>query len=933
MPETKPELLAIDVDNIDDVIYHYGTKRHSGRYPWGSGETPYQHSGDFLSACLMKEREGLSQKEIADQFNLTIDQYRVAKAAAKHQRNERTLCEARKLMKNGMSRNAAAKQLGIPESTLRAFENEQAAYNRNAARQTANILKEAVEKKGIIDVGDGVESELGISKTKLKEAIYILTAEEGYSKWGIGVKNPSDPTGRNQTNTTVLYKDPEVFKAAYADNSLIQSVADYHSKDGGETFNKLQYPSSIDSSRILVRYAEDGGLEGDGCIELRRGVPDLDMGKAHYAQVRILTDGSHYLKGMAQYSDDIPEGKDIVFNTNKKRGTPMIGPKDNSVLKPIKNDPDNPFGAMIKSRGQSTYIGKDGKEHLSPINKLKEEGDWAESAKNLSSQWLSKQPTTLIKQQLQLSLNDYMGQFEVIQKMANPTVRRKLLNELADNCDAAAVHMKAAALPRQQTHVILPVPGMSDKEVYAPNYADGEHVVLVRFPYGGPFESPELVVNNKIAKARKSIGVNARDAIGISARVAEQLSGADFDGDTVVVIPQNDKVKIRTAPQLKGLKGFDPKEAYPYRPGMSVMPEKNKQKEMGIISNLITDMTLKGASKDEIAAAVRHSMTVIDAPKHRLDYKQSEIDNGIDRLKKIYQDGGGASTLLSKRKQPIKVPERRGSARVDPETGKLTYHESGRYYDEEKPVRVKDPTTGKMVDAVNPETGKTLYRKTGKKILAMQDDKLLAVTEDLHTLSSGTPQEELYANYGNSLKALANRARKEMMATERLEYKPEANQKYKQEVASLKAKLDLAHLNKPRERQALAKANGEIRAKKMDNPDMSKDEIKKLKTQALQRARDQVGASGKDSRVNITDKEWEAIQAGAIHDTTLTDILRFADPDRVKELAMPKESVIMSPNAIARMKSLMSNGYTNQEIAKALGVSTSTIGKYSAEIG
>lgn len=70
---------------------------------------------------------------------------------------------------------------------------------------------------------------------------------------------------------------------------------------------------------------------------------------------------------MAVYSDDIPEGYDVVFNTNKKSGTPKM-----KVLKPIKDDPDNPFGASIKANGQSTYIGEDGKEHLSPINKLKE---------------------------------------------------------------------------------------------------------------------------------------------------------------------------------------------------------------------------------------------------------------------------------------------------------------------------------------------------------------------------------------------------------------------------------------------------------------------------------------------------------------------------------------------------------------------------------
>lgn len=83
-------------------------------------------------------------------------------------------------------------------------------------------------------------------------------------------------------------------------------------------------------------------------------------------------------------------------------------------------------------------------------------------------------------------------------------------------------------------------------------------------------------------------------------------------------------------------------------------PMKNTQTEMGKISNLITDMTLKGATQDELARAVRHSMVVIDAEKHKLDYKQSEQDNGISALRKKYQgtvdENGryheGAATLI-----------------------------------------------------------------------------------------------------------------------------------------------------------------------------------------------------------------------------------------------------------------------------------------------
>ena len=116
----------------------------------------------------------------------------------------------------------------------------------------------------------------------------------------------------------------------------------------------------------------------------------------------------------------------------------------------------------------------------------------------------------------------------------------------------------------------------------------------------------------------------------------------------------------------------------------------NTQNEMGKISNLITDMTLRGATEDELAAAVRHSMVVIDAEKHHLDYKQSELDNDIKTLRRTYQDGpqGGASTLISRAKSPLSVDKRRGSPIIDPETGEVSYKPANETYVNKKGVTV-----------------------------------------------------------------------------------------------------------------------------------------------------------------------------------------------------------------------------------------------------
>lgn len=887
----------------EDILMHYGIKRRSGRYPWGSGENPYQHSGDFLSRVEELQKQGLSEIDIAKSMGLSTTDLRMQVRVAKHERRALEADRARSLREDGLSLNEIAEKMGYAnDSSIRALLNESTAASKNRAKVTADILKKELEEKGMLDVGAGVEGVLNVSQTTLKEALFILETE-GYHVYGIGI--PQINNKGKQTNTPVLCKPETEYKDVYQNMGDIQSVGKYTSSDGGATYVKLQYPQSIDSSRVKIRYGDDGGKNKDGVIEIRRGVPDLDLGASHYAQVRILVDGTHYLKGMAMYSDDIPDGVDIVFNTNKPSGTPPT-----SVMKKIKNDPDNPFGASIKANGQSTYIGDDGKEHLSAINKLKEEGDWDKMSRNLSSQFLSKQPLPLIEKQLNLTYADKAAEFDEIMSLTNPTIKRKMLLDFADECDGAAVHLKAAALPRQSTQVILPITAMKENEIYAPGYRDGETVALVRYPHGGTFEIPVLKVNNKNQSAVSILGKDISDAVGIHPSVADRLSGADFDGDQVVVIPTNSRVRIKSTHKLKELEDFDPKVQYSTegKTGVKLMTKSETQKQMGMISNLITDMTLKGAPEDEIARAVKHSMVVIDAEKHKLDYKQSEKDNGIAELKKAYQgyttdDGrevGGASTLLSRRKQDVRVPERQGSGIINPETGKVEYKESGRSYVDSK----------------------------GNMVKATTKSKLILETDDVRRLSSGTAQENAYADYANKMKALASEARKAYLNTGNLKRNPSAAITYAEEVKVLEAKLRLAELNAPKERRAQAIANAEVKAKKQSNPDMTKEEIRKAGQIAITKARITVGASGKDVRIDITDRQWEAIQAGAISDNKLTKILRYADADKLRERATPRSSTQLSTTKVNKINAMTASGYTISEIADALGCSSSTVTKY-----
>lgn len=913
------------------VLLHYGMPRRSGRYPWGSGDNPYQHSGDFLSRYNELKNQGLSETEIAramgfvdKKTDLTqTTKLRTQVSLAREERRADLVARARSLREDGLSLNEIAKEMGYNnDSSVRSLLNENSEARMNQARATAEIIKKAINEKGMIDVGAGVERELGVSKEKLNEALYILEME-GYPTYGGRIPQATNPG--KMTTLKVICPPGTEHKEIY-ESDKINSLKDYTSHDDGTTFDpKWIYPKSMSSKRLMINYAEDGGEQKDGTIELRRGVDDLSLGNSHYAQVRILVDGDRYLKGMAVYADDLPDGVDIRFNTNKKKGTPI-----RDVLKKTKDDPDNPFGALIKEGindpdnetdgyrgGQSYYYDKKGKKQLSLINKTREEGDWGEWVDRIPSQFLSKQNLKLIKQQLDITIADKKAEYDAIMELINPTVKKRLLLSFADDCDSSAVHLKAAALPRQKFQVILPLTSIKDTEIYAPNYNDGETVALIRYPHGGTFEIPILKVNNKNSEGKKVMGTSPADAVGINKKVADRLSGADFDGDTVMVIPCNSsssKVRITSTHPLKGLEGFDPKMeygtveregSYYNSKGQKIKVMSNTQTEMGKISNLITDMTLKGAIESELARAVRHSMVVIDAEKHKLDYKTSEEENGITALKKKYQkhdDGsgkyGGASTLISRAKSETSIPKRKGSPTIDRETGELIWKTSNDTY-----VNAK-----------------------GETVTRMQRSTKMAETKDAHTLSSGTPQEELYADYANSMKALANQARKSMVNTGKIAYSASAKAAYSEEVKSLQSKLNVALKNAPRERKAQAIANSVVEAKKKDNPDMTKAEIRKESQRALTAARASVGAARHP--IEITDKEWEAIQAGAISENVLSQILNNTDIDAIRQRATPRSVSNLSPAKQSRIKRLAEYGYTQAQIASELGISSSTVSKY-----
>lgn len=888
---------TFDINAEDNAfLSHYGILRKSGRYPWGSGGNTSQRVKSFFDIVDELKANGATNAQIAAAFStpehpFTSTDLQNARTIAVAERKREKIATAEKLREKGMSNLAIGKQMGLNESSVRALLAPGAADRGAILAATSNMLREQVEKHGAIDVGGGNEHHVlgGITRTRFDAAVSVLEAE-GYKRHY--VKIPQVGTGK-MTTYKVLAKEDVKWSDMIKDPTLIKSISS-QTDDKGRNWTGIQPPLTIDPKRVAVRYKEDGGDKADGVIYVRPGKDDLSLGGKNYAQVRIAVGDGHYLKGMAIYKEGLPKGVDLEFNTNKS----FTGSKLDAMKK-ISDDPTNPFGSVVRQ-----LHGPDGKPS-SAMNIVNDEGTWDKWGRNLSSQMLSKQSPVLAKQQLDMLYERRKTDLEDIKKLTNPAIRRKLLEEFADGSDAAAVHLKAAAMPGQATRVILPVNSLKDNQVYAPGFKDGDRVVLIRYPHGGTFEIPELTVNNRHPEARKLLGTApTMDAIGINAKVAGRLSGADFDGDTVLVIPQRPGREVKTTAPLESLKNFDPQNVYKLPDDAPRMKPKTKQMQMGDVSNLITDMTIKGASNDELARAVRHSMVVIDAEKHHLDYKRSARDHGIAALKKKYQGDGvnpraGAATLISRKKQETDVPERKQGFRIDPETGQRKFIETGANF-------------------VSKKTGETVYKT--------QKVKKLDLTDDAHSMVSahgGTKIERVYADHSNRMKDLANQARLEQVRTKSIPYSPSAKKAYSEEVRSLDAKLTQALKNRPLERNAQVIANGLINQAKAANPDMTSEETKKLRSRALLEGRRRTGA-GKDL-VEITDREWQAIQAGAISNNKLTKILNNTDIEKVRERATPREQVLMTSAKTARAQAMVASGFTQAEIAEALGVSLTTL--------
>lgn len=1001
-----------------NYLIHYGVGHDdnppgigSGRFPFGSGENPGQHleTKTINERIRILQKKGYSTSQIATILGYKSSTEMRNAGRIEHEQNEyKKRTAVKELYSKGItSPTEIGKRLGMPEGTVRSILKNNRTLRMEESNRVKNELRQLVGKSNYIDVGKGSEIAFGISEDKKKGIVKELEAE-GYAL--LKLYQTQITTGR-KTTIQVLCPPGTTTKDLYEHKYEIMPVDRSWIKADGER-SPLGLPpvQSVSSDRILIRYAEDGGKDKDGVIELRRGVEELSLKDAHYAQVRIGVDDKLYLKGMAVYADDkdLPPGKDIIFNTNKHSDMPL-----DKVLKEMKTkklsdgteviDQDNPFGASIKRKEelkmtQREYVDpKTGETKISPINIVGEEGDWGEWSKNLSSQFLSKQPMPLIKSQLRLAYLQKNNEFSDIKSINNEAVRKVFLEDFAEKCETAAVDLKAAALPKQQTHVILPLTTIKDDQIYAPRYENGTEVILIRHPHAGPFEIPRLTVNNNNREGKRVMGNNPLDAVGIPKSAADQLSGADFDGDTAIVIPvrtpSGKTIDVKTEKAIKELREFDAKEVYKLPDDAVKAKDRkgwNKQRQMGEVTNLITDMTMIGAPHEDVIKAVKHSMVIIDAEKHNLDWQQSEIDNDIDRLKRKYQPkpngkAGGASTIVSLASSQAHIEEEDlFRFDVDPETGKKITFKTREMREIRKPVKEKDENGNLVVK--KDKNGRPVYANPVKmdegvraqrrnEIQKLYSDKdidwdeyvrrmkkigyepktqkstKMRQTDDAYTLTSGyrnapdeikaLPKDEMhdyvrkashqqeipYAEFANQMKAMANQARLEARSIKLQPKDTNAAKAYETQVKELEDLAYKLNQNAPRERIAQLRASMNYAIKVNEIEDLDKEHKQKLKNQCIAEAR--FACSTEKQKIQITPKQWEAIENHAISGSKAETIIKKVDSKDVLQYALPKEPRTIPESKKALIRAMIRSGETPADVADQLGVSVSTVQKYS----
>ena len=175
-PIVEEMLSILESSESDTELKHYGIKRRSGRYPWGSGEDGYQRGMDFYARYEALKKKGFSDKDIARELgmldkdgNPSTGILRMERAYAKDLRNIYNIERARSLAEDGKGPTEIAKIMGVSrESTVRGWLDPGFEERTLKATNTAEFLQDMIyeSEHGMIDVGKGAHIKLGLTETR-----------------------------------------------------------------------------------------------------------------------------------------------------------------------------------------------------------------------------------------------------------------------------------------------------------------------------------------------------------------------------------------------------------------------------------------------------------------------------------------------------------------------------------------------------------------------------------------------------------------------------------------------------------------------------------------------------------------------------------------------------------------------------------------------
>ena len=129
-------------------LAHYGTPRHSGRYPWGSGDNPYQHNAEFLKTVREMKDRGKSEKEIAEYMGMKTTEFRNKQSIYVNAEKVDRINRAIKLKEHGYSNVKIAEIMfdsPTKESTVRSLLNQGEKLKKDTCINTADMLAKKVE--------------------------------------------------------------------------------------------------------------------------------------------------------------------------------------------------------------------------------------------------------------------------------------------------------------------------------------------------------------------------------------------------------------------------------------------------------------------------------------------------------------------------------------------------------------------------------------------------------------------------------------------------------------------------------------------------------------------------------------------------------------------------------------------------------------------